>query len=198
MDCLFASFLRFEAAFEKVRAGEKTFDRNRFLYTIEGSPSGVLNRVGVNGFLGEQIDFANSRAGDGGSVNAFATVRPTDHLELRFNGSWQWLDVDEETARGRLFTASVARLRAQYTFNARAFLRVIGQWVETKREPALYTFSVPERSGDFSGSALIAYKLNWQSVLFVGYGDNRALDENESLERAGRQLFLKLSYAFQL
>jgi hypothetical protein len=45
---------------------------------------------------------------------------------------------------------------------------------------------------------LFAYKLNWQSVLFLGYGDNRALDENEDLQRAGRQIFLKLSYAFQL
>jgi hypothetical protein len=57
---------------------------------------------------------------------------------------------------------------------------------------------VPEKSGDFSASALFAYKLNWQSVVFIGYGDNRALDENENLERAGRQFFLKLSYAFQL
>jgi hypothetical protein len=198
MDGLFASFLRFEGAFEKVRAGENTFDRNRLLYTIEGSPSGFLNRIGVNGFIGDQVDFANSRAGTGGSVNAFATIRPTDHLELRFNGSWQWLDLDEDEARGRLFTASVARLRAQYTFNARAFVRVIGQWVETERDPSLYTFDVPERSGNFSASALLAYKLNWQSVLFLGYGDNRALAENDELEKAGRQLFLKLSYAFQL
>jgi hypothetical protein len=198
MDGLFASFLRFEAAFEKVRAGAKTFDRNRFLYEIEGSPSGVFNRVGINGFLGEQVDFANSRPGKGGSIIAFATIRPTDHLELRFDGSRQWLDVDAETARGRLFTATVARLRTQYTFNARAFLRLIGQWVETERDPSLYTSTVSRRSGDFSGSALLAYKLNWQSVLFLGYGDNRALDENENLERAGRQFFLKISYAFQL
>ena len=98
----------------------------------------------------------------------------------------------------RSFTATVARLRTQYTFNARAFLRLIGQWVETERDPSLYKLTVSRRSGDFSGSALLAYKLNWQSVLFVGYGDNRALDENENLERAGRQFFLKISYAFQL
>ncbi|HEU5249505.1 MAG TPA: DUF5916 domain-containing protein, partial [Thermoanaerobaculia bacterium] len=175
MDGLFASFLRFEAAFEKVRAGDNTFDRNRFLYQVEGSPSGVFNRVGINGFLGDQVDFANSRPGKGGSVTAFATVRPTDHLEFRFDGSRQWLDVETPAADGRLFTATVARLRTQYTFNARAFLRVIGQWVETERDPSLYTFEVSRRDGDFSGSVLLAYKLNWQSVLFLGYGDNRAL-----------------------
>jgi hypothetical protein len=34
-------------------------------------------------------------------------------------------------------------------------------------------------------------------VLFLGYGDTRTLSEEDTLERAGRQLFLKLSYAFQ-
>lgn len=198
MDGLFASFLRFQIAFDKVRAGAHTFDRNRFLYVIEGSPSRIFNRVGIDGNIGEQVDFANSRPGDGGTVNAFATIRPTDHLELRFNGSRQWLDVDTETAKGRLFTASVARLRAQYTFTARAFLRVIGQYVETKRDPSLYTFTVSEKDASFTGSVLVAYKLNWQSVLFVGYGDERALSEDDHLDKAGRQFFLKLSYAFQL
>ena len=53
------------------------------------------------------------------------------------------------------------------------------------------------RSGSFAGSALIAYKLNWQSVLFLGYGDDRALDEDGSLNRTSREFFLKISYAFQ-
>ncbi len=198
MDGKFASFMRFRVAFDKVRAGARTFDRTRFVYQVEGSPSRVFNRFGINGDTGEQVDFANSRSGDGTSINLFATVRPTDHLELRFDGSRRWLDVDSEDATGRLFTASVARLRTQYTFTARAFLRLIGQYVETKRNPSLYTFAVSEKSGDFSGSALFAYKLNWQTVLFLGYGDNRALSELDELEKAGRQLFLKLSYAFQL
>jgi hypothetical protein len=37
-----------------------------------------------------------------------------------------------------------------------------------------------------------------QTVLFLGYGDERALDERtDRLARAGRELFLKVSYAFQ-
>jgi len=198
MDGRLNSFLRFEGHFDEVRAGDETFQRNRLGYIIEGSPARVLNRIGINGTIGDQVDFANARRGTGGTINGFATVRPTDHLELRFNGSEQWLDVDTEDGRsGRLFTALVARLRAQYTFSTRMYVRLIGQWVETDRDPSLYTFEVAEKSGNFSGSALFAYKLNWQSVLFVGYGDARALDENENLERADRQLFVKISYAFQ-
>ena len=47
------------------------------------------------------------------------------------------------------------------------------------------------------GSALLAYKLNWQSVVFVGYGDTRELSDRDRLERQARQFFVKLSYAFQ-
>lgn len=98
---------------------------------------------------------------------------------------------------GRLFTASVARLRAAYTFSARAFLRVIGQYVETKRDPSLYTFDVDSKSGDFQFSALVSYKLNWQSVLFLGYGDTSVINEAGDLAHDNRQFFLKISYAFQ-
>jgi hypothetical protein len=198
MDGLFSSFIRLRIGFDKVRAGEKTFDRTRLIYEANGSLSRVFNRVGISGDAGEQVDFDNSRRGDGATINLFAVIRPTDHLEFRFDGGRRWLNVDAADANGRLFTASIGRLRTQYTFNARAFVRVIGQYVSTKRDPSLYTFEVDDEEGDFSGSVLLAYKLNWQSVLFIGYGDTRSLDENETLQRASRQLFLKLSYAFQL
>ncbi|HVF59149.1 MAG TPA: hypothetical protein VNJ70_04985 [Thermoanaerobaculia bacterium] len=103
----------------------------------------------------------------------------------------------EDGRRGRLFTARVERLRATYTFNARTFLRLIGQWVETERDPSLYTFEIAPTEGGFSGSALVAYKLNWQTVLFLGYGDERTLVAEDRLEPSGRELFLKVSYAFQ-
>jgi hypothetical protein len=74
--------------------------------------------------------------------------------------------------------------------------------VDTERDPDLYTFAVPRRSAGFGGSALVAYELNWQTVLFLGYSDQRALllaDERRAdrLEPSGREVFVKLSYAFQ-
>jgi hypothetical protein len=126
------------------------------------------------------------------------TVKPTDHLALEFIGNHQTLDVEGDDGRhGRLFREQTARLKATYTFTARALLRLIGQWVETQRDPSLYRFAVSRKDGGFDGSALFAYKLNWQTVLFVGYGDNRSLLPNGDLVAAGRQFFLKVSYAFQ-
>jgi hypothetical protein len=110
----------------------------------------------------------------------------------------RWLNVDTPAGgRGRLFTAQVQRLKMNWFFSSRAFVRVIGQYVTTRRDPALFTFEVPRRSADFSGSVLFSYRLNWQTALFVGYGDERALDERETLQRTSRQFFAKLSYAIQ-
>ena len=39
--------------------------------------------------------------------------------------------------------------------------------------------------------------VNWQSVLFLGYGDDRELSAERRLERVDRQVFVKLSHAFQ-
>ena len=100
-------------------------------------------------------------------------------------------------AAGRLLTSRVTRLLSTYNFTARLFVRVITQWTATTRDPRLFINTVSRKDGDFSGSALLAYKLNWQSVLFIGYGDNRELVGERSLTPRDRQLFVKMSYAFQ-
>lgn len=198
MDGRWNSFLRGVYTIDRVRSGARTFPRQRFNYVVEASPSRVFSRVSLSGWVGQEVDFANERVGDGASVNLYASIRPTNHLELRVNGSRRWLDVEAARASGRLFTASVARLRATYTFTARSFVRLVGQYVETERDPGLYTFDVARRSASFESSALFAYKLNWQTVLFVGCGDEESLDaETDRLRRAGRQFFVKLSYALQ-
>ena len=198
MDGRWSSFMRYRVAFDRVRAGNRTFPRRQFIYTFQVSPNRSISLISLDGFLGEQVDFANARLGTGGTVNLTSSIRPTDHLELRFNGSRQWLNVDTGPAgKARLFTASVARLRATYTFTARAFARAIAQYVATDRDPALYVSAVDRKSGSWASSLLVAYKLDWQSVVFLGYGDNRTLVDDNHFEKADRQFFLKISYAFQ-
>jgi hypothetical protein len=56
---------------------------------------------------------------------------------------------------------------------------------------------IPREEDEVTGSALFAYKLNWQTVLFLGYSDDRALAVDNQLAPIGRALFFKISYAFQ-
>jgi hypothetical protein len=39
--------------------------------------------------------------------------------------------------------------------------------------------------------------VNWQSVIYVGYGDDRELSDQRRLLPSDRQVFVKVSYAFQ-
>ena len=185
--------------FEKQRTGDKVLSITNLTYFFQIDPHRRLPRIGVQGFLGQDIDFFNVRVGDGGNVTAFGTIRPTDHLTLDVNSALQWLNVDDAVTgqSGRLFTAQVQRLKAQYNFGPRLFVRLIGQYVTTRRDPTLYLSPVDARSSSFSGSALFSYRINWQTALFAGYGDDRERAVDGDLARTGRQVFVKLSYAFQ-
>jgi len=191
------SFARLRYSSEELRAGEVVLPANEFHFHVEASPTRSLSQILFGGRAGRQVDFDNSRVGHGADVYASVTLRPGDHLQLQLNLNRRWLNVGPREDRRRLFTARVDRLRATYTFTARCFVRAIAQHVQTLRDPALYGDEVDVKSGSLTGSLLFAYKLNWQTVLFLGYGDRRAFDEAGRLQRAGRELFVKLGYAFQ-
>jgi hypothetical protein len=194
MDGRFGSFARVRLSFDRVRVDDVELPRTRVVYDISANPARWLTQVGFVGSVGEQVDLANARAGTGLDVSARATLRPTDHLELKLNSARRWVDVDE----GRVFTSQVQRVRATYTFTARSFVRGILQYQSTERDPALHVDEVSAHSEAWSGSFLFAYKLNWQTVLFLGYGDEREYaDDTLAVEPLSRSLFLKISYAFQ-
>lgn len=199
MDGRWNSFLRGELNVDALRVGDRLLHRLRPRLNVTAIPGRVVNSLALDSYFGEEIDFANGREGSGVTLTGSFTLRPNDHLELRGNASRRWLDVEDDRGiKGRLFTARVERLRATLSFSARSFLRMIGQYTETRRDPDRYTFAVGEKDASFSGSALFAYKLNWQTVLFAGYGDERLFDaESDRLETASRQLFTKISYAWQ-
>ncbi len=189
------SFSELSYKFERVRAGDRVFDRRYLEYYAEISPSRRFGQITLGGFIGDDVDFSNSRPGKGGSVKLTSVVRPGQHLELQLDATRRWLDVDS----GRYLTAEIGRLRANYNFNSRTFLRLIGEEIRTTTD--LARRPVPgvgeERKKTRTGSALLGYKLNWQTVLFLGIGDARTLDDRGDLAPVSRQAFFKVSYAFQ-
>ncbi len=199
MDGKWNSFGRFWLYLDRMKAGSEDYPRRQFRFQLRANPSQVFSDAGLEGIVGEELDFENERPGTGASFVLGATMRPGDHVALRLDGERRWLDVSPDGGgpKQRLFTAHVERIKAVYTFSARCFLRLIGQWEQTQRDPALYVFPVSEKDGGFAASALFSYKLNWQSVLFLGYGDEWALAPEGSLVDAGHSWFLKVSYAVQ-
>jgi uncharacterized protein DUF5916 len=195
-DGRYSSFARVSYRWERVRAGDRILARPHVEAYIQLSPSRTLGVLALDSSVGDDVDFAGARRGKGGQVNLSDTLRLGRHLTVRIDASRRWLDLPE----GRLFTAQIGRVKATYTFTSRCFLRLIGQQIQVDFDPALSTVPVAPQSRDFTGSALFAYKLDWQTVFFLGYGDERTLadpDVTGRLERANRELFLKVSYAWQ-
>ncbi len=200
LDAKLNSFFRIEFHLADERAGDQLIKRNQIVPTILLRPGGVLSQIFIRGFFGDDIDFANERPAAVSGLNVTVDLRPSDHLEMELIANRRSLDVDTDDGRsGELFDARVTRLRATYNFNAKSWLRLIGQWLKTDRNPSLFNDpqNVDELSESLGGSLVFAYKLNWQSVLFFGYGSKQELDESLNLKSSGEEVFVKLSYAFQ-
>lgn len=181
-------------SFDRVRAGERTIARGQGRIELEARPSRVVQKIKVKGRFGSDIDFEHSRAGEGGALETGLQLRPTDQLELDFESDYRFLDVN---GGGRLFSARVERLKTTWNFSARSFLRLVGENVRTDRTPALFDRPVKPRDGSRSISALYAYKVNWQTVLYAGYGDVDELTDQARYATAVRSAFVKVSYAWQ-
>jgi hypothetical protein len=194
LDVKWNGFLQVRAINDRTSTGDVVLTRRQLGFVARFSPSRRIAQVSIDGVAGQEIDFANARRGRGSSLNAFARVNPTGQLEMEALVNRRILHLE---GGRRLFLARVARVRATYLFRAGFFIRIVGQHVATTRDPGLYVEPVQSRSETLSGSALLAYKINWQSVLFIGYGDDHELSTDDRLQPASRQFFVKMSYAFQ-
>ena len=159
---------------ERVRSTELT--RTDMSFNLRAAPYRWLPAIQLDGFAGQKIDYAGARVGTGATVNLSGTTRVGDHLQMELRTSREWLDLEET---GRLFSARIDWLKATYTFSPRSLVRAI---VQQKRV---------ERGGTtdrkLTLSTLYAYKLNWQTVFFIGYGD----------AEDAQSVFMKVAYAFQ-
>ena len=190
----------FELHAEQIATGGSLLEQKSAYLFLQFDPSRRFSRISLEAQLGQSIDFGQSRLGDGGFVTLTGTLRPTDRLGLEWSAQRRWLDVDAEGRSprgGRLFTAQFERLKATYGFSARSYLRLIAQTVRTDQDSEVAGVLLPPRTGSFLGSLLYSYKINWQTVLFLGYGDDRTVEENGDLLATGRSLFFKISYALQ-
>ena len=190
-DGKYRSFTRLRVARDTVAYQRARFDRDRVYYQVNFAVSQVVPSISVDGWLGDEVDFATKTLGRGGNLNTGVTVRPTDHLQTSLGIGVRWLDVNG----ARAFVSQAERLRATYTFNSRSFVRAVVQHQRTDRGG---------RFGFMASQILYAYKLNWQTVFYVGGGDLREVGggdvekgEAPHFEPSERQFFAKVSYAFQ-
>lgn len=168
------------------RVGSQLLTRNFVEFDLRAAPLRWLPAIQLDGEAGQKIDYAGGRVGTGARLNLSGTTRLTDHLEMQLRTSREWLDLED----GRLFNAQIDWLKATYTFSPRSLVRAIAQQSSIEREGS-------SRDRRFSLSGLYAYKLNWQTVFFVGYGDSSITSDTGALALDNRSVFMKVAYAFQ-
>ncbi len=188
------------ASFSEVGVGSGTrffngqdFDDDYVRFYFEAQP--VASFYGfLDGRVGDTVDFANTRQAEELRLAPGVRFDLGRHLRLNLDHSYQTLDVDA----GRLFTANLSELRATYQFNVRAFVRLITQYLQVDRQAELFASQVEPETKQLFNQLLFSYKINPQTVLFLGYSDHFLGDQRLELEQTDRTLFLKLGYALLL
>ncbi|HEX8152185.1 MAG TPA: hypothetical protein VF698_03620, partial [Thermoanaerobaculia bacterium] len=188
------SYVQFDVGTRNRHYRGRDFDGEQFLNVYaEFTPRKQLF-VGLDINAGDQIDFENVRPATRLRLGPNVRYRVNRNLDLQLRHTAEWLDVDE----GRLFNAQLSELRAVYQFNVRTFVRAIVQYTDIKRNPDLYLHGTDARTQELFPQFLFSYKLNPQTVLFVGYSSSQFGDENVNLVEFDRTLFVKVGYSWAL
>ena len=155
-----------------------------------------ISPVGINLFMayGDEIDYDNNRLGKALTVEQSVICKFGKHLYTMVRHAHDHMDVDGE----RLYTANVSYLKAIYQFNRRAFLRAIVQYADYEYETEMYGFELEPEERHLSSQVLFSYKINPQTVLFLGYSDSAFGDRDVDTTRYEYTLFAKIGYAFVL
>lgn len=194
---------RFEGALQSsgslsLSTGKEFFDgvtynlaKGEFFFNVR--PTGDFT-CSLGGRLGDAIDYDNGRRAHIIRLIPGLTYDIGRHLYLQLDDTFEQLD----EAGGRLYRANLTELRLVYQFNLRTFVRAIVQGLDLKRNLDLYVEPQTSPSQQLFTQFLFSYKLNPQTVVFVGYSNTDASTESVPVERANRTVFVKLGYAWLL
>ena len=181
-----------------IEGNTETFKEKEFRSWMEFRP---YPNVWLGNFFkfAENLDYANSRLGDVIAFEPRVTLNLGKHIETRL--TYKFNQMEYEGAE--VYTANLLDLRMNYQFNIRSFLRLSVVRYDIERNLMNYLPEVREDySEDYKSMAtqlLFSYKVNPQTLFFVGYSEGSfQTEELTKLTKDRRSVFLKMSYAWIL
>lgn len=169
------------------------FDLVDARWVLEMRPSRVIG-FRMPGRYGDDVDLANTRRATVLSLQPTIDARLGRHLNLTLSHSMRTLSTGGE----EILDAGLTQAQVGYHFSSRTMVRAILQYQDIDRNPALHTRPVKAETQSFFSQFLFSYRVNPQTLLFLGYSDNHLGEDGATVVRTGRTLFLKLGYAWQL
>ena len=161
-----------------------TYDVSDLVFELALKPAGGLN-FGFASNLAKAIDYNNSRPAEALRLGPQIELGLGRHVNLNVSHNLEWLTSDGL----RTYTANLSQVRLIYNFSVRAFVRAIVQYRDIDRVPERYTYPVDTRTTGLFTQFLFSYKINPQTVLFVGYSDNSMGFKDIDLTRTNRTFF---------
>jgi hypothetical protein len=187
------SYLEFGGLSRDVLFNDVLFHESKISLYTEMKPKGGLY-FGIWARIGDQIDFDNTVLGDEIRLQPRVEWNANQNLLLRLQSSLVRLDSKEGP---NIFDAQVHDLRATWQFSVRSFIRLSVQYQDVERNQDMYIDQVEAHTRNVGRQLLYSYKLNPQTVFFLGYSDSHVDDDDlESLTVTDRTLFMKIGYAW--
>jgi hypothetical protein len=153
-----------------------------------------LADLGLNFWVrvGDRIDYANSRLGKSLLVNPWLDYSLGRHLRVSLDHTIERMEVDG----GQLYTANLTQMSAVYQFNIRTFFRAILHYVDYSYNTDLYIDEKDPEDQSLFAQLLFSYKINPQTVFFLGYSGNHFGSHEYDLAWNDRSIFMKIGYAW--
>lgn len=143
--------------------------------------------------IGDKIDYVNDRLGDITVLYGRINYNVNKHLEFEVSHTYSDLEAD----KANVFTENLTEIRVSYQFNVYSYLKFNVVYTDIDfnldNNPSAYS----AKDNNLSTQLIYAYKINPQTVFYLGYSDNSYQDDRlKSITRDQRTIYSKISYAW--
>lgn len=141
---------------------------------------------------GDKIDYSANRLADYKEIWTEFSWDISTHLGAEIYYAYSDLAEDEQQANG--YVEQIADITLTYQFDVQSYLRLTLNYYDLHSEP-----NTPnaDRYKDLGTQLIYSYKLNPQTVFYLGYSDKAAqYGELNRLTQQERSIFTKISYAW--
>ena len=170
----------------------KRFQENQVIIYGSIQPTAQLSSK-LELTVGDKIDYGNDRLGDITKLYGNISYNVNKHLEFEFSHTYS----DLEAQNANVYTENLTELRVSYQFNINSYLKFNVVYTDIDFNLENNPAARSAKDNRLSTQLIYAYKLNPQTVFYLGYSDSSYQDDSlKSLERNQRTVYSKISYAW--
>jgi len=180
-------------SFQKELYSGITYDKTVFKTYAEIRPIGGF-KFTLYTEIGDAVDYSNFRLADSFLIVPTLDCSLGKHFNVSLSHTLQKLSLEGK----KIYDVNLLQAKFVYNLNVRTFFRVILQYMDLRRDPALYISAVDPTIKTLFTQFLFSYKVNPQTKVFIGYSDDHLGLKGIDLTRTNRTFFLKIGYAIVL